>query len=142
MKGTIMQVQPYLNFNGRCDEAIEFYKKAVGAEVTMLMRFKDCPDPQEKAKIQPGVGDKVMHARLRIGDSTVFASDGRCLANTNFEGISLSLTVANEAEADQMFTALASGGNVIMPLAKTFFSKRFGMAADRFGVTWMVIVAS
>jgi PhnB protein len=137
-----MQVQPYLNFNGRCEEAIEFYKSAVGAEVTMLMRFKDCPDPQEKTKIEPGAGEKVMHARLRIGDSTVMASDGRCLGRTNFEGISLSLSVANDAEADRMFTALAKGGTVMMPLAKTFFSSRFGMAADRFGVTWMIIVES
>ncbi len=132
-----MQIEPYLNFDGRCDEAIEFYKSALGAKVTMLSRFKDCPDPQ--MKLDDRSADKVMHGSLRIGESTIFVSDGRCLGTARFEGISLSLSVENEAEADQTFTALARGGNVIMPLAKTFFSKKFGMVADRFGVTWMVI---
>ncbi len=135
-----MQVQPYLNFNGRCDEAIEFYKKALGAEVLMLMRFKDCPEPQDKAKIEPGVADKVMHSTLRIGDSTIHASDGRCLGATTFEGVSLSLYAANDAEADRLFTALADGGNITMPIGKTFFSSRFGMVTDRFGVAWMILV--
>jgi PhnB protein len=132
-----MQVQPYLNFDGQCDEALEFYRKAVGAEVTMLMRFKDSPDPNACA---PGAADKVMHAAVRIGDSTIFASDGRCQGRTKFEGIALSLSVANEAQADRVFGALSDGGQVQMPLAKTFFSPRFGMVADRFGVSWMIIV--
>jgi PhnB protein len=136
-----MQVQPYLFFDGRCEEAIEFYKSAVGAEVTMLMRFKDSPEPHPPGMLPPGAESKVMHASLRIGDSTVMASDGQCLGQANFQGFSLSLSVANDAEAERLFAALANGGKVCMPLAKTFFSSRFGMVADRFGVSWMIIVA-
>jgi len=132
-------VQPYLFFEGRCDEAIEFYRQALGAEVTMLMRFKDSPDP---AMAAPGAGDKVMHAVLRIGDTAVFASDGRSQGSPRFEGFALSLTARDEAEADRLFAALAKGGQVHMLLTKTFFSPRFGMVADRFGVSWMVIVES
>ena len=134
-----MLIQPYMNFDGRCEEAIEFYKSALGAKVIMLSRFKDCPDPQQKAQMEDRAADKVMHCSLEIGNSTIFVSDGRCLGSTKFDGISLSLGVANEAEADKTFTALGDGGKVIMPLAKTFFSKKFGMVADKFGVTWMVI---
>src|SRR5262245_55721607 len=133
-----MQVQPYLNFNGRCEEAIEFYRRTLGAEVVMLSRFKDSPDP---GMISPGSENKVMHASLRIGDSTVLASDGRCEGRATFQGFSLSLTVSTEIEAEQRFASLADGGQVQMPLAKTFFSPRFGMVADRFGVSWMVYVA-
>ena len=135
-----MNVQPYLNFNGRCQEAIDFYRKALGAEVTMLMHFKDCPDPQQSAMISPGSKDKVMHAALKIGDSTVFASDGRCTGKPEFQGVTLSLNAKDEAEAKKLFGALADGGQVHMPLAKTFFSPSFGMLADRFGVAWMVVV--
>jgi len=133
-----MDVQPYLNFDGRCEEAIEFYRKALGAEVKMLMRFKDAPDQQG---MSPGAENKVMHANIRIGDSDVLASDGRCLGQSKFQGIALSLWAKTEAEADRMFAALADGGQVQMPLAKTFFSPRFGMLADKFGVGWMVLVA-
>jgi PhnB protein len=133
-----MHVQPYLNFNGRAKEAIDFYRKALGAEVQMLMHFKDCPEPQQ-GMITPENKDKVMHAALKIGDTTVFASDGRCTGSSNFQGISLSLQAKDEAEADRLFGALADGGQVQMPLAKTFFSPSFGMLADRFGVNWMVI---
>lgn len=136
-----MQVQPYLFFDGRCEEAIEFYRKALGAEVTMLMRFKDSPEPPASGMCAPGSQDKVMHANLRIGDTAVMASDGRCQGRPSFQGFSLSLTVRDDAEAERRFTALADGGKVQMPLAKTFFSPRFGMVADRFGVSWMVIVA-
>jgi PhnB protein len=136
-----MQVQPYVFFDGRCEEAIEFYRKALGAEVAMLMRFKDNPEPPKPGMVPPGAENKVMHARLRIGDSTILASDGRCTGRPNFQGFSLSLSVANEAEAERRFAALAEGGQVQMPLAKTFFSPRFGMVADRFGVAWMVYVA-
>ncbi len=137
-----MQIQPYLFFDGRCEEAIEFYRGALGAEVTMLLRFKDSPEPPQPGMVPPGAENKVMHASLRIGDTTVLASDGRCQGQPRFEGFSLSLTVANEAEADRLFAALATGGQVRMPLTKTFFSPRFGMVADRFGVSWMVYVAS
>jgi len=135
-----MFVTPYLNFNGRCEEALEFYRKALGAEIGMLMRFKESPEPHQPGMLSPGSENKVMHASVKIGDSTVMASDGRCTGKADFQGITLSLTVANEAEADRRFAALADGGKVQMPLAKTFFSPRFGMLADRFGVTWMVIV--
>jgi PhnB protein len=137
-----MQVQPYLSFDGRCEEALDFYRKALGAEVTMMLRFKDHPQPQEMSMMPPDAGEKIMHASLRIGESRVMASDGRCQGKPNFKGISLSLTVAKEAEAEGLFAALSEGGKVQMPLAKTFFSPRFGMVADRFGVSWMVIVAA
>jgi PhnB protein len=133
-----MQVQPYLFFDGRCEEAIEFYRRAIGAEVTMLMRFKTAPEP---GMSPPGGGDKVMHSSLRIGDTTVLASDGHCGGKPSFQGFSLSLTAADDAEADRLFGALGDGGQVQMPLGKTFFSSRFGMVADRFGVGWMVYVA-
>ena len=136
-----MQVQPYLFFDGRCEEAVEFYKSALGAEVTMLMRFKDSPEPPSPGCVPPGAENKVMHASFRIGQTTVMASDGRCLGNPSFQGFSLSLAVPNEAEAERLFATLAEGGQVQMPLTKTFFSPRFGMVADRFGVSWMVIVA-
>ncbi len=135
-----MQVQPYLFFDGRCEEAIEFYRKTLGAEVAMLMRFKDSPE-QPIGMMPPGAENKVMHASLRIGDSTVMASDGQCLGKPNFQGFSLSLEAPDDAAADRLFAALADGGQVQMPLAKTFFASRFGMVADRFGVNWMIIVA-
>ena len=135
-----MLVQPYLSFNGRCEEAIAFYRKAVGAEVLMMMRFKESPEPPPPGMVPPGSENKIMHSSLRIGDSTVMATDGGCQGNASFQGFSLSLTVPGEAEADRVFAALAEGGEVRMPLTKTFFSPRFGMLADRFGVGWMVIV--
>ena len=132
-----MQVQTYLSFDGRCEEAIEFYRKALGAEVAMLLRFKDSPD---QTVTPPGGGNKVMHSRFRIGETTVLASDGRSGGGPKFEGFALSLSLPNEAEADRLFAKLADGGKVQMPLTKTFFSPRFGMLTDRFGVMWMVYV--
>jgi PhnB protein len=135
-----MSIDPYLNFDGRCEEAIEFYRKALGAEVTMLMRFKENPEPPQPGMVAPGTENKIMHASLRIGDSVIMASDGYCKGESNFKGITLSLSVPDEAAADRTFAALSDGGKVHMPLTKTFFSPRFGMLADRFGVPWMVIV--
>ena len=137
-----MQVAPYLFFDGRCEEAIEFYRSAVGAEVQMLMRYKDSPDPHQPGMVPPGAENKVMHANLRIGNSTVLASD-HCGPNPppKLQGFALSLTVPNEPAADRAFAALSAGGQVHMPLTKTFFSPRFGMLADRYGVMWMVYVA-
>jgi PhnB protein len=132
-----MQAQPYLFFDGRTEEAIEFYRSALGAEVTFLMHFKESP---EKSPIPPGSADKVMHASFRIGDTTVMASDGECRGQPSFQGFSLSITASDEAEAKRLFGALAEGGQVRQPLIKTFFSPRFGMVADRFGVPWMVVV--
>jgi PhnB protein len=133
-----MQLQPYLFFDGRCEEAIEFYRSKLGAEVEMLMRFNDSPEPHQHP---PGSDNKIMHASVRIGDTTVLASDGRCLGQPNFQGFALSLTAADDAEANRLFTALGEGGQVQMPLGKTFFSSNFGMIADCFGVSWMVYVA-
>jgi PhnB protein len=132
-------IQPYLFFEGRCEEALEFYRKTLGAEIDMLMRFKGSPEPCEGGVIPPG--NKVMHASFRIGGSTIMASDGRCESKPQFEGFSLSYTAPNEAAADRVFAALGEGGQVKMPLNKTFFSPRFGMLADRFGVSWMIYVA-
>jgi PhnB protein len=137
-----MVVHPYLSFDGRCDEAIEFYKRALGAEVAMLVRFKDHPDPKPPGMIKPETENKVMHARLRLGDSVVMISDGRCQGQPTFSGTSLTIAVKSDAEATRVFNGLADGGNVSMPLAKTFFSSSFGMVTDRFGVPWMVIVES
>jgi PhnB protein len=133
-----MQVQPYLFYDGRCEEALEFYKKAIGAKVGMLMRFKDAPD---QSMMAPGVEEKVMHAQMKIGDTDVLVSDGHCQGKMNFQGFALTINAKDEAEADKVFGALSEGGQVTVPLAKTFFSKRFGMLADKFGVGWMVLVA-
>jgi len=137
-----MPIEPYLFFNGCCEEAIEFYKKALGAEVLMMMRVKDSPEPHPPGMLPPGSENKIMHVSLRVGDTTVMASDGRCTGQTNFQGFSLSLTAADEADAKRKFAALAEGGQVHMPLGKTFWSPCFGMVADRFGVGWMVTVAA
>lgn len=137
-----MQVQPYLFFDGRCEEALDFYRAALGAEVTMLMRFRDSPEPPPPGMVPPGAEGKVMHADFRVGDATVMASDGSCGGNPAFQGVSLTLTVPDEAAAERTFAALAEGGQVQMPLDRTFFSPRFGMVADRFGVSWMVVVAT
>jgi PhnB protein len=136
-----MPIQPYLFFDGRCEEAIEFYKSTLGAQVEMLMRFKDCPDPQP-GSTPPGAENKVMHASLRIGDSVIMASDGHCTGKTKFDGFGLSVSAANPAEAEKLFGKLGEGGKVLMPMSKTFFSPAFGMVHDRFGVMWMVIVDS
>jgi PhnB protein len=135
-----MQVQPYLFFDGRAEEAIEFYKSKLGAKVEMLMRFKDSPEPAQPGMVPPGAENKVMHSCFRIGETAVMASDGRCMGKPSFQGFSLSLTAPNEAEAERLFATLGEGGQVQMPMAKTFFSPRFGMVADRFGVSWMVVV--
>ena len=132
-----MQVQPYLNFDGGCEEALQFYKSALGAKVTALMRCKDAPD---SGMIKPGLEDKVLHSSFRVGDSTIMASDGYCQGKPEFRGVSLTIIVPEEADAKRLFAALSEGGEVRMPLAKTFFSPLFGMVADRFGVSWMIIV--
>ncbi|MBV9348036.1 MAG: VOC family protein [Pseudolabrys sp.] len=131
-----MNIQPYLFFDGRCEEALAFYKSAVGAEVSMLMRFKESPDPNSCA---PGSENKVMHACFRIGDTTLFGSDGMNKGKPNFDGFALSVNVADEDEAEKAFKALGAGGAVTMPLTATFFAKSFGMLKDKFGVHWMVI---
>ena len=134
-----MKAEPYLFFNGRCEEAIDFYKQALGAELTLQMRMNEAPEPPPPGSIPPGFENKIMHANLRIGSSMLMVSDGNCTTQPGFQGFSLSLTVADAAEAERTFGALLSGGGkVTMPLGKTFWSPAFGMLEDQFGVGWMV----
>lgn len=134
-------IQPYIFFNGSCEKAIEFYRKALGAEVDMMIRFKESPEPPSPGTVPPGFENKIMHACFHIGQTTIMASDGDSADKPRFQGFSLSLSVPNEADADRAFHALADDGRVKMPLTKTFFSPRFGMVEDRFGIGWMISVA-
>ena len=137
-----MPIQPYLFFNGRCEEAIDFYKKALDAEVALLIRFNESPDPIPPVMLPPGFENKVMHSELRIDDAVVMASDGMSTEPATFKGVSLSLLARDTDEARRRFDALSEGGSVDDPLRKTFFSPGFGMLTDRFGVQWMVVVES
>ena len=136
----MQQIEPYLFFDGRCEEALEFYRKALDAKVEMLMRNKESPEPPPPGMLPPGAENKVMHASLRIGESRILASDGHCGGKPSFQGFSLAVTARDEAQAKRYFAALSEGGKVTQPLTRTFFSPAFGMATDRFGVGWMVIV--
>lgn len=136
-----MQVQAYLNFDGRCEEAIEYYRKALGAEVTTLMRFKDSPESCPPGVLPPGAESKVMHASFHVGETLLMASDCHCTGKPNFQGISLAINTPSETQAQKLFAALSDGGQVAQPLTKTFFSPAFGVVADRFGVTWMIHAA-
>jgi PhnB protein len=133
-----MNVQPYLSFEGRAQEAIDFYKGAVGAKVDMVMLFKEAP-PEMQAQMSPGSKDKIMHAAFHIGDTQVLASDGRCTGKASFSGINLTLNATDNAEAEKLFGALSKGGQVTMPMSETFFAHRFGICSDKFGVGWMVL---
>ena len=136
-----MQTQIYLFFDGRLDDALAFYKKTLGIEVEMLMRFKDNPDAAKHPEAcPPGSEEKIMHSCFKLGDQRVMASDGHAKGQPEFKGFSLSLSVPTEAEADKLFAALSAGGQVQQPLMKTFFSPKFGMVTDKFGVHWMVLV--
>jgi len=139
-QGAGKQVQPYLFFDGRCEEALEFYKSALGAKVDTMMRFKESPEPVPAGQCGPNSDNKIMHSAFRIGETLIMASDGMAQGKPEFKGFSLSIDARDEAEADRLFAALGHGGQVQMPMTKTFFSPRFGMVADRFGVGWMVIV--
>ncbi|MGN6370329.1 MAG: VOC family protein [Phycisphaerae bacterium] len=134
-----MSLSPYLSFNGRCEEAIEYYRKALGAEVVMKMRFSDSPQPHDPKMVPPGTENNIMHAELRIGDASLMCSDG-CHSEKPaiFQGISLSLSLPDAARSQKFFNALAADGQVQMPFGKTFFSPGFGMVVDRFGVSWML----
>ncbi|NUP98263.1 MAG: VOC family protein [Armatimonadetes bacterium] len=133
-------VQPYLFFGGRCEEALEFYQRALGAQAGEIYRYRDSPDPVPPGAIPEGFEDKVMHTSLTVGSTTLLLSDG-CEQGQGHAGYSLSLTVPSEGDADRVFAALAAGGKVDMPLCKTFWSPRFGMLTDRFGIGWMISVA-
>jgi PhnB protein len=135
-----MNVQPYLSFEGRAQEAIDFYKSAIGAKVDMIMHFKDAP-PDVQAQMSPESKDKIMHSAFHVGDTQIMATDGNCSGKTGFSGISLTLNASDNAEAEKLFAALGNGGQVTMPMSETFFADRFGMVADKFGVQWMVIAA-
>jgi len=134
-------IQPYLFFNGNCEEALEFYRKSLGAEIEMMMRYNESPEPSAAGTLPPGSGNKIMHACFRIGQTRIMASDDCEPEKTGFQGFSLSLAVPDEQEADRFFAALANGGHVKLPLTKTFFSPKFAMLQDRFGVGWMINVA-
>ena len=131
-----MKVQAYITFGGRCEEALEFYKKSIGAEITSLMRWKESQDNDMKGP--PGYEEKIMNASFRIGETELMADDGMGEAPAQFRGVTLAIEVADDAEAKRVFTALGEGGNVTMPLAKTFWTSSFGMLTDKFGVPWMV----
>ena len=137
-----MNVQPYLFFEGRCEEALDFYTRALDTKVDMLMRIREAPEPPPPGMMPPGSENKVMHASFRVGDTEVMVSDGRCSGQPRFDGFSLSITAKDEADARRKFDAMAVGGEVTMPLGRTFWSPCFGMLKDRFGVGWMVTVAS
>ena len=134
-----MTVQPYLFFDGKCEEAIDFYKQALDAKVDMLMRFSDSPEKPPEGAMPPGSENKVMHASFRVGETCIMASDGHCAGKPSFQGFGLSIGANSDGEAEKLFTALSKGGTVQQPLTKTFFASKFGMVADKFGVMWMVI---
>jgi PhnB protein len=136
---TATTITPYLFFGGRCEEALAFYRKALGAEVEMLMRYSDSPDPTPPGMLQPGFENKVMHASFRVHGVPLMASDG-CDDQSNFDGLRLALALPTETDARRAFDALADGGSVQLPLTKTFWSPCFGMLTDRFGLGWMVTV--
>ena len=133
-------IQPYLFFRGRCEEAIDYYKKALGAEVGMMMRFKDNPDKPDRDKVPAALDNRIMHANLSIAGAEIMMSDGMKSGPLDFQCMSLSLAVPSEAEADRLYNALAKDGTVQMPIGPTFFAKRFGSVADKFGVSWMIMV--
>jgi PhnB protein len=135
----MMNVQPYLFFDGKCEEALEFYKSAIGAKVDMMMRYSEAPEKPPEGAMPPGSDKKVMHAAFKVGDTQIMASDGHCAGKPSFQGFGLTLNAANDAEADKLFNAVGKGGQVMQPLTKTFFASRFGMVTDKFGVMWMVI---
>ena len=134
-----MQIQPYLFFEGRCEEALNFYRDKLGAEILMTMRRRESPEPPTSGMNQPGLEDKIMHASFKIGESTLMASDGNCTGTPDFKGVTLSITTATADEARQRYEALSDGGQPFMPLQQTFFSPAFGMLKDRFGLNWMVM---
>ena len=134
-----MQAQPYVFFNGKCEEALEFYKQALGAKVEMMMRFSEAPEKPQPGMVPPGSENKIMHAAFKVGDTQILASDGHADGKPVFQGFGLAISVANDAEAAKLFNAVGKGGQVMQPLAKTFFASSFGMVTDKFGVLWMVL---
>ena len=138
--GSFMRVQPYLFFDGRCQEALDFYQSILQAEVMSIMRFKESPVPPDTNMMPPGSDDKIMHATFRIGQSVLMASDGRCQGEPDFAGVALTITLSDPDRAEDVFEALAQDGEIQMPMTQTFFAQAFGMVADRFGLSWMILV--
>ena len=134
-----MQAEPYLFFNGKCEEALEFYKSALGAKVEMMMRFSEAPEKPQPGMVPPGSENKIMHAAFKVGDTQILASDGHADGKPVFQGFGLAISAANDAEAIKLFNAVGKGGKVQAPLGKTFFASSFGMVTDKFGVLWMVL---
>ena len=134
-----MQAEPYLFFNGKCEEALEFYKSALGAKVEMMMRFNEAPEKPQPGMVPPGSENKIMHAAFKVGDTQILASDGHADGKPVFQGFGLAISAANDAEAIKLFNAVGKGGKVQAPLGKTFFASSFGMVTDKFGVLWMVM---
>jgi len=134
-----MLVQPYLFFDGKCEEALNYYKSKLGAKVDMMMRFKESPEPASMQGLPANAGDKIMHSSFHIGDTMLMASDGMCGGKPNFQGLSLSIAVDDDATAERLFNALKADGQAQMPMSETFFASRFGVVADKFGVSWMII---
>jgi PhnB protein len=135
-----MNIQPYLSLDGRSQEAIDFYKEAIGAKVEMVMHFKDAPKEMQ-SQINPESRDKVMHACIKVGDTPVFLTDGNCSGKASFSGVTLTLNADSDGQAEKLFAALGKGGQVTMPMNETFFATRFGTLADKFGVSWMILKA-
>jgi PhnB protein len=136
-----MNVQTTLNFHGRTEEAVKFYCKAIEAETLFMMRFRDCPD---RSQLRPGLEEKIFHATFRIGSTEIMASDcggEKSPAEPTFAGFSLALRVDTPEKAEQFFAALSDGGQIQIPLAKTFFAARYGIVIDRFGISWKIMVA-
>ena len=133
-----MNVQPYLSFEGRCQEALDFYKSAIGATIEVVMQFKDAP-ADVQMQISPGSKNLVMHSSFKVGDTQIMATDGQCSGTSKFSGITLTINAKDVAEAEKLFAAVGNGGQVLQPLTKTFFASKFGMVADKFGIMWMVI---
>ena len=136
----INQIQPYLFFRGRCEEAIEYYKRTLGAEVGVMMRFSDNPDKPPRDKVPAELDKRIMHADMKIAGAEIMMSDGMKSGPLDFQCMSLSLSVSEDAEAERLYKALATDGTVQMPMGPTFFARKFGAVADKFGVSWMIIV--
>src|SRR2546426_1923640 len=112
----IMTIQPYLFFDGQCEEALEFYKSAIGAKVDMMMRFSEAPEKPPAGTMPSGSENKVMHAAFKVGDTQILASDGHCQGKPSFQGFGMALNAANDAEAAKLFNAVGKGGQVQQPL--------------------------
>lgn len=130
-----MHFSPYLNFDGHCKEAIEFYAELLGGEIVFMSTFAEAPDDED---ISPGLKDKIMHAQLKIGDQVIMASDASPENYAIPQGIHITIGVDTPEEAERIYEALSEGGSVQMPLEETFWAKRFAMFSDRFGIPWMV----